>query len=102
MATNQRQRLLEGMIDAVGAKGYAATTVSDVIKRAGVSRKAFYEHFANKEECFLATYDSIAAVGQRAISEAFRRAEGLPDSVQRGARRSCSTWRSHARTRCGC
>ena len=70
------------MIDAIGEKGYAATTVSDVIRRAGVSRKAFYEHFANKEECFLATYDSIAAVGRRGVSMAFRRAEGLPDSVQ--------------------
>jgi AcrR family transcriptional regulator len=82
VAANQRLRLLEGMIDAIGEKGYAATTVSDVIRRAGVSRKAFYEHFANKEECFLATYDSIAAVGRRGVSTAFRRAEGLPDSVQ--------------------
>jgi AcrR family transcriptional regulator len=73
--------MLEGMIDAVGAKGYAASTVADVIKRAGVSRKAFYEHFANKEDCFLATYDAIAAVGKRAIPEAFARSEGLPDSA---------------------
>jgi len=82
VAANQRLRLLEGMIDAIGEKGYSATTVSDVIRRAGVSRKAFYEHFANKEECFLATYDSIAAVGRHGVSRAFRRAEGLPDSVQ--------------------
>jgi AcrR family transcriptional regulator len=81
VATNQRARLLEGMIDAIGEKGYAATTVSDVIRRAGVSRKAFYEHFANKEECFLATYDSIAAVGQRGVARVFRRAQGLPDGV---------------------
>ncbi|HXA55185.1 MAG TPA: TetR/AcrR family transcriptional regulator [Solirubrobacteraceae bacterium] len=82
VAHNQRLRLQEGMIDAIGEKGYAASTVSDVIKRAGVSRKAFYEHFANKEECFLATYDSIAAIGEQGVSRAFRRAEGLPDSVQ--------------------
>jgi AcrR family transcriptional regulator len=82
VAANQRRRLLEGMIDAIGAKGYSATTVSDVIKRAGVSRKAFYEHFANTEECFLATYDSIAANGQGAIASAFSRTQGLPDSVQ--------------------
>ncbi len=82
VAANQRLRLLEGMIDAIGDKGYAATTVSDVIRRAGVSRKAFYEHFANKEECFLATYDSIVAVGRRGVSSAFRRAEGVPDGIQ--------------------
>ena len=82
VANNQRLRLQEGMIDAIGEKGYSATTVSDVIRRAGVSRKAFYEHFANKEECFLATYDAIAAVGRRSTAMAFRRAQGLPDSVQ--------------------
>ncbi len=81
VAANQRMRLLEGMIDAIGEKGYAACTVSDVIKRAGVSRKAFYEHFANKEECFLATYDSIAANGRRGVADAFRRAQGIPDSI---------------------
>jgi AcrR family transcriptional regulator len=70
------------MIDTIGAKGYAASTVSDVIKRAGVSRKAFYEHFDNKEQCFLATYDSIAAIGQGAVASAFSRTRGLPDSVQ--------------------
>ncbi len=69
-------------MNAVGMKGYSASTVSDVIKRAGVSRKAFYEHFANKEECFLATYDSIAANGQSAVASAFSRMQGLPDSVQ--------------------
>jgi AcrR family transcriptional regulator len=82
VSTNQRRRLVDGMIDAIGDKGYAATTVSDVIRRAGVSRKAFYEHFANKEECFLATYDSIAAVGRSGVSTAFRRAEGVPDGIQ--------------------
>jgi AcrR family transcriptional regulator len=39
-------------------KGYARVAVADVIERAGVSRKTFYEQFANKDECFLAAYDS--------------------------------------------
>ena len=94
VATNQRRRLLEGMIDAIGEKGYAAITVSDVIKRAGVSRKAFYEHFANKEECFLATYDSIAAIGRRGVSAgvpprrgpARQRAGGARGAVRAGDR----------------
>ncbi len=82
VAANQRRRLLDGMIDAIDEKGYAASTVSDVIKRAGVSRKAFYEHFLNKDECFLATYDSIAAAGQRGACTAFARAGSLQESVQ--------------------
>jgi len=55
---SQRGRLLAAMAEAVAAKGYAASTVADVIARAGVSRKTFYEHFADKEECFLAAYDA--------------------------------------------
>ena len=54
---SQRGRMLEAMAEAVSGKGYGATTVADVVGRAGVSRKTFYEHFANKEECFLAAYD---------------------------------------------
>jgi AcrR family transcriptional regulator len=55
---SQRGRLLEAMAEAVAAKGYAAVTVADVIGRAGVSRKTFYEQFRDKEDCFLAAYDA--------------------------------------------
>ena len=54
---SQRGRLLEAMAQVVAGKGYAASTVADVIARAGVSRKTFYEHFRDKEDCFLAAYD---------------------------------------------
>ena len=49
--------MLRGMVDAVAEKGYARTTVADVLERARASRETFYEHFANKEECFLAAYE---------------------------------------------
>jgi AcrR family transcriptional regulator len=52
-------RMLAAMVQAVADKGYARVAVADVIERAGVSRKTFYEQFANKEECFLAAYDAI-------------------------------------------
>ena len=52
--TSQRERLLEAMAGVVADKGYARVAVADVIDHAGVSRKTFYEHFANKEACFLA------------------------------------------------
>jgi AcrR family transcriptional regulator len=54
----QRARMLEAMVQAVAEKGYARVVVADVVERAGVSRKTFYEQFANKEECFLAAYDA--------------------------------------------
>ncbi|MWK38860.1 TetR family transcriptional regulator [Actinomadura sp. J1-007] len=51
----QRARLMRAAIAAVAEKGYASTTVADVVGRARVSRKAFYEHFPDLERCFLAS-----------------------------------------------
>jgi AcrR family transcriptional regulator len=58
--------MMSAIIDAVAEQGYAATSVADVIARAGVSRKTFYEHFADKQACFLAAFDS--AVGDIAVA----------------------------------
>ena len=57
VTASQRGRLLGAMMEAVADSGYAATTVADVVKRAKVSRRTFYEQFASKEECFIAAYD---------------------------------------------
>jgi AcrR family transcriptional regulator len=51
---SQRERLLRSVIAAVSESGYPAVTIADIVRRARVSRAAFYTHFANKEECFLA------------------------------------------------
>ncbi len=54
---SQRGRLLEAMAVCVAERGYAATTVAQVVAHAGVSRKTFYEHFADKRACFLAAWE---------------------------------------------
>jgi len=82
VAANQRLRVGMAMLESVGERGYVATTVADVVARAGVSRKAFYQHFANKEECFLATYDAVAREGRRRVARAFREADGRPDRME--------------------
>jgi AcrR family transcriptional regulator len=56
----QRERLIMAMLKAASHLGYRETNVQDVIERAGVSRPTFYEHFANKEDCFLAAFDTGA------------------------------------------
>jgi AcrR family transcriptional regulator len=56
----QRERLILAMLNAAAELGYLETNVQDVIDRAGVSRPTFYEHFANKEDCFLAAFDTSA------------------------------------------
>jgi len=57
----QRERLIAAMLKAAAELGYRQATVQDVIDRAGVSRPTFYEHFSNKEDCFLAAFDTTAA-----------------------------------------
>lgn len=51
-----RARIFEAMAHAVSDRGYAAVTVSDVVTGARISRRTFYEHFEDKEHCFLETY----------------------------------------------
>jgi AcrR family transcriptional regulator len=50
---SQRSRLLRSVVAAVAESGYLAVTVADIVRGAKVSRAAFYEHFADKESCFL-------------------------------------------------
>ena len=66
----QRGRMLAAMVQAVADKGYARVAVADVIERAGVSRKTFYEQFANKDDCFLAAYDATVDELLATIDEA--------------------------------
>jgi len=88
---NQRARLYGAMIEAVHERGYPQTTVAHVIALAGVSRRAFYEQFDNKEECFLATYDIVVARARKVVLEAWARERGWANRparrVQGAARR---------------
>jgi AcrR family transcriptional regulator len=84
VAANQRERLMEAMIGLVGERGYTATTVSELVARAGVSRKAFYEQYANKEECFLATYDAIVGDNLARVASAVDDAGDLRERESAG------------------
>jgi AcrR family transcriptional regulator len=57
---NQRERIVTALVDTVAERGYNATTVAHITKAASVSRRTFYEHFADKEACFLAAYEMVA------------------------------------------
>jgi AcrR family transcriptional regulator len=70
VAASQRTRLIDAMAQMVAEKGYPATTVADVVERAGVSRRTFYEQFDDKEACFLAAYDAGLEAVLRRIGEA--------------------------------
>jgi AcrR family transcriptional regulator len=78
---DQRSRLLNGALAAVAERGYAATAVAHIIGEAGVSRTTFYETFANKEACVLATYDLLTEWLGRQIAAAVEGAESWPEAV---------------------
>jgi AcrR family transcriptional regulator len=59
VAENQRERLLNGVVEAVAEHGYNATTIGAITAAAQISRRTFYEHFRDKEGCFLAAYEMI-------------------------------------------
>lgn len=56
---SQRERLLAAIAHEVAARGYRATTITEVVKFAKVSTRDFYELFESKEECFLAAFDAV-------------------------------------------
>jgi len=56
VAAHPRARLTGGLAEAIAEKGYAAATIADVVRHARVSKRTFYEHFEDKEACFLALY----------------------------------------------
>jgi len=76
VARNQRQRMYGAMIEAVAANGYGRTSVKQIVTLAGVSRRAFYEQFANKQECFLATLDLVAARTLGQIASTYSSSDG--------------------------
>jgi len=65
VARNQRDRLINGLTDALYEEGYEKTTVSEIGKRAAVSKSDFYKHFESKDDCFHAAYnEAVASIGE--------------------------------------
>jgi AcrR family transcriptional regulator len=61
----QQSRILRAAAEAVADKGYRAATVADIVRRAGVSTKTFYEIYADKEAALCAVYDAVDEVIER-------------------------------------
>jgi AcrR family transcriptional regulator len=57
------------MAELVAEVGYPEVTVTDVVGRARVSKRTFYQHFSDREECFLATYVALAELPLLRIGE---------------------------------
>jgi AcrR family transcriptional regulator len=91
VAASQRTRLLEAAGRAVAEKGYAAATIDDIVRGAGVSKKTFYEHFQDKLGCFLAAYEA-------ASDELYEHVRAAQDAADGSRAAGGSAWlaRTHA------
>ncbi len=90
VARHQRIRIHGAMVRAVAGTGYEAVTVGQVIALAGVSRRSFYEQFAGKQDCFLATFDEIAGQHLAAARQACALTRGGPHSRLEAALATCA------------
>lgn len=84
VAASQRGRLLDAVTQAVADKGYAATTVGDIVNTAGVSRTTFYQQFKDKSDCFLAAYQSGFDEAIAEMNSAAMRHDGWIERLRAG------------------
>lgn len=82
VAENQRERLLNGVVEAVAEHGYNETTIGRITEAATISRRTFYEYFSSKEECFLAAYEMIDAHVRGAMLAAGEPTDPWPNQVR--------------------
>src|SRR5215213_426796 len=81
---NQRGRLVDAAMHVFGTRSFGEARVADVLERAAISRKTFYEQFADKEACFLAAYDAASVRIRDAVRAAAREHDSWDDSVRAG------------------
>jgi AcrR family transcriptional regulator len=65
----QRERLMIATTELLAERGYLQVGVREIATRAGVSRAAFYECFADKQECVFAAHDRFVSVLQSRLAE---------------------------------
>lgn len=82
VAENQRERLLNGVVDAVAEHGFNATTIGRITDAAKISRRTFYEYFRGKEDCFLAAYSMIDEHVRGAMLAASQAADPWSEQVR--------------------
>ncbi len=67
VSEDHKARLLQAMALLVACRGYADISVADVVREAGVSKRTFYEHFTNKEQCCLCLFQAAADSALRTL-----------------------------------
>jgi AcrR family transcriptional regulator len=76
-----RDRLIAAMAESIKEKGYRETTVADVVRIARTSRRNFYEHFEDRDACFLALFDATNDAMMEQIAAAVHPDRTLDEQV---------------------
>jgi AcrR family transcriptional regulator len=79
IAENQRQRILFAAARLAEEKGYNATTMNDITKRAGVDGRAFYAMFTDKQDAFMAVHELGFQRVMEVTAEAFFSGDTWPE-----------------------
>jgi AcrR family transcriptional regulator len=77
-----RARLLQAMATVAATQGLAAASIAAVVAEAGVSKRTFYEHFVDKDACFLALYRAASASALRTLRESVQPERPWQDQVE--------------------
>jgi len=83
-AVDSRNRLLMGLSDALRESTYRDVTVADVVRHARTSKRTFYEHFADKHDCFVALLMLSNTELRAGIADAVDPAAPWPTQVRQG------------------
>jgi AcrR family transcriptional regulator len=86
VARNQRTRIINATAAVTMEKGYANTTVADIVAAAGVAKEAFYRHFSDKEQAFLEAQEHPTQFILDTLVAAYFSAEEWPERIWRGLR----------------
>lgn len=77
---SQRGRLLTAFVEEAAEKGYNAVTIADIVRHAGTAKRTFYQHFTDKQDCFIQAFD---VAGAAIVTEIVRAGDAVDDPIER-------------------
>jgi len=80
---SQRRRIIEAMVSSCAEKSYPATTISDIVSRASISRTTFYKRFSGKRDCFDAAIDACIDEVREVAGATSRGWDSPPEAVRK-------------------
>ena len=89
IAADQRRRLIDAMLQLISIDGYLTTSVAELIDQAGISRRTFYELYANREELLKGTFEAAGQATLREVTLASERSGGPTRQLEALMRRLC-------------